>query len=114
MTFIIHKSKSGRFKYGKRHPRDGKKWAFMSQGSYRTFVDAVREGNMVEKHIQQGLIDANSELRSKNRSLEAFGDDARNQMGDLDFKLGSMKAQRTVFAIVGLIGVAGMIMAMVI
>ena len=72
MTFIISKSKgSGRFKYGKRHPKDPTKWAFMSQGSWSTYQEARDEGDLVEKEIQRGLTDKVAGLHARIADLVA-------------------------------------------
>ena len=104
MTFIISKSKgSGRFKYGKRHPKDHTKWAFMSQGSWSTHQEAKDEGDLVEKEIQKGLQHTVDGLRGRVNDLRKTVQRHENvkielveQKRDLEFRVDTLRTSRTI------------------
>ena len=126
MAEIFESHSRSRFRFGYRHPVTGKA-TIISQGSWKNEEDARREAEVIELNIVRksdaykvvhGMVQSKkaevAQLQNEQKDLGIRLDAAEMVKEDMRFKIGSLKTQRTVFAIVGLIGVAGMIMAMVI
>ena len=115
MTFIVNRSKnSGKYRYGRRHPRDHEKWAFLSQGSWNDPKEARAEADLVEKDIQAGplhengkLIERIESLRANIKSFETYKRDTKEKVETLEYALKTHRIIISFLAIALVVALVG-------